>query len=102
MSKQLPVYFRLWSIWGVITVTSLGCLFADRVYIRYGETANLGSYLRRLESCMIKCCMAAAPSVFTVMTLYRRKILALGVEAGLKSSAQYSGSIELNVLPLVL
>ena len=83
---------------------SLGCLFTDRVYVRYGETATLGSYmyLRRLESCMIKCCMAAAPSVFTVMTLYGRKILALGVEAGLKSSAQYSGSIELCVLPLVL
>ena len=66
-----------------------------------GETAALRCYVFAPLEELIKCCMAAAPSVFTVMTLYCAylcKILALGVEAGLRNSAQYSGSIELCVL----
>ena len=46
--------------------------------------AALGSYVFAPLEELIKCCMAIAPSVFTVMTLYcayLRKILALAVEA---------------------
>ena len=52
---------------------------------------------------LIKCCTAAAPSVFTMMTLlqccaYLHKIIALGGETRSNNSSCYSGTIELCAL----